>query len=119
MVHPNRGMLASRHAYRVIPNRFSATLLDYQGGNVCEIQDCWDSQTRRSDTPAVVSHDIETKVIKFPVLQLPEGIVPKVKYRLREKLTGKLWEIRTTGRTHAETIWNCTCVHMPEHDSED
>lgn len=116
MAHHGRGRSYATRSYRMHPRRDQVKLLNRQGQELAFITDAPWGNVSYQDTPIVVNLRNDSRTWKLPTIQCAE-YRPVTSYRIRSMTDNSLWEILAVPRV-TDSMFQCVCVRMNEHDSE-
>lgn len=118
MVARKRGFGAARHAYRIVRNRQTITLINRSGDEVCSVDDAFSTAPDRNaiQTGTLVEGSLN-QVWKLPYIRVPEHVVPESGWRVKES-DGTIWLIGDVYLRSANMTWHLHCHHMRNHSLE-
>ena len=116
MAHHGRGRFNATRAFRMHPRRDKIKLLNRAGEELAVIADAPWGNVSRQDANALAVLQNQSRTWKLPVFQCGE-FSPVTGYRIRSLTDNSLWEITAVPRV-TNSMHQCVCTRMNEHDSE-
>ena len=116
MAHHGRGRINSTRTFRMHPRRDKIKLLNRQGEELAVVGDAPWGNVSHQDANAIATLQNESRTWHLPVIQCGE-FRPVTGNRIRSLTDNTLWEILTVPRV-TNSMHQCVCTRMNEHDSE-
>lgn len=113
---PGRIRKSTARMFRRVPNRLDVKILDLAGDHLCDVDDAWNVNVSNADAQMVVNVRGYTQTWKLPAINVQDDFEPRSGHRIREKLSGRVWEIRSVRLDTGDHTWSCVCVEMEQNE---